>query len=333
VTAALIDRVLEASVVLSFTKVGYGLRRRLFDWRDLDDLDLTGRTVLVTGANSGLGYAAAEQLARMGASLHLLVRDRDKGEDTLRRIGAATGHDDLSFDVADLADLDSVRRFAERFLATHDRLDVLLHNAGAMFSQRRETPEGIETTFAVHVVGPFLLTAALLPALQTAAPSRVVWMSSGGMYTEKLDVDRVESPNDYRPAAAYARAKRAQVVLAEQWTQRLGGRGVRFDTLHPGWADTPGVRRSLPGFHKLTGPLLRSPEQGADTAAWLAAAPEVDDAPSGSFWLDRQPRSKHKVPLTRADDDEAGRLWAHVVARAGGDPTAVSPTASAARRG
>ncbi|MFP5308051.1 MAG: SDR family NAD(P)-dependent oxidoreductase [Actinomycetes bacterium] len=323
-----VDAAMEATVVPSFSRIGYAVRSRLYPgWQDLDTFGLTGRRVVVTGANSGLGYATAERLAGLGASVHLLVRSDEKGRDTVARIATATGSTDVTFGVADLADLASVRAFAADVVERFEHVDALVHNAGAMFSQRRETVDGIETTFQVHVVGPFLLTGLLLPALRAAPrpPARVVWVTSGGMYTEKLDVAKFESPDDYRPAVAYARAKRAQVVLTDLLGQRLDREEVVVHTMHPGWAATPGVERSLPVFNRVMGPILRSPEEGADTTVWLVAA----DAPtrvSGELWLDRAVRGPHKLPVTRSSDTEAQRLWAKVVAQAGVEPSVVRTT-------
>jgi dehydrogenase/reductase SDR family protein 12 len=316
----LVDAAMEATIVPSFSRIGYQVRQHLYpDWDPQAGLDLTGRTVLVTGANSGLGKATATGIARLGARLVMLVRSDEKADDARADIIAETGNEDIGHVVADLADLASVRDAAAQLRDQEDRLDVVVHNAGAMFSQRRETGDGIETTFQVHVVGPFLLTGLLMPLLRESAPARVIWVSSGGMYTEKLDVATVESPDDYQPARAYARAKRAQVVLTEELAGRVAPTAVSFHAMHPGWAATPGVERSLPGFNKVMGPILRDPAQGADTSIWLAASPEVADR-SGEFWLDRRPRSRHKLPVTRADEAEAERLYAKVVAQAGIDP-------------
>lgn len=312
----LIDRALEATVVLSFTNVGYAARERLWRFRDLDRIPLAGRTVLVTGANSGLGYATAERLAGMGAAVRMLVRSDAKGDDTRRRIIAATGNDDVDYGVADLADLASVRSFASDLRTANDRLDVLVHNAGAMFDERDETIDGIERTLQVHVVAPFLLTHELLDLLEGSAPSRVVTVTSGGMYAEGLEVRRLPSQRDYRPTLAYARAKRAQVVLNRLWAERTRGSGVDFQAMHPGWARTAGVARSLPGFNRVMGPLLRTPEQGADTIVWLAATDDARDAP-GSLWLDRRRRGEHKLPTTRHDPAEERALWQEVSRLAG----------------
>ncbi len=321
-----VDLALEGTVGLSFSRIGHEVRSRLDDWQDLEELPGDGRRVLVTGANSGLGYAAACLLLFAGAQVRLLVRSTDKGEDTLRRLAEDVGRDldeDASFDVADLADLASVRAFADRQVERHERLDAVIHNAGALFAERAVTQDGLERTYQIHVVAPFLLTSLLLPHLTEGPPSRVITVTSGGMYAEKLVTGRVDSPGEYRGTVAYARAKRAQVVLTREWARRLGGRGVGFHVAHPGWALTPGVESSLPGFRRLTGPVLRTPEQGADTIVWLALTePAPDD---GRLWHDRRPRLDHKVPWTRSDREEADRLWDRVSRDADIDPLAAAP--------
>ncbi len=214
---------------------------------------------------------------------------------------------------ADTGDLEAVRHVAAQLLARHPRIEVLVHNAGALEDRRAESPQGLEQTVAAQVVGPFLLTGLLRPALQAGAPARVLWVSSGGMYTEPLRVDRLELPAArYDGVTAYARAKRAQVVLAELWAQRLAGTGVVVHALHPGWADTPGVQRSLPRFRQMLGGVLRTPEEGADTLVWLAVDPGAPLETSGRFWLDRRPRPTHRLASTRRADTpgERARLWA-----------------------
>ncbi len=314
-----IDTALETTVAPSFSRVGYEVRKRLFDWQDLDELELRGKVVLVTGANSGLGLAAATEFARLGASVRALVRSDEKGKTTVARIVEATGNNDVEYGVADLADFDSVRTFAEGFRAEHDRLDVLVNNAGALLAERTTNDAGVEMTLAVHVIGPYILTRKLLPLLADSAPARVITVTSGGMYAEELDVAKLQSPKGYRGSIAYARAKRAQVVLTRLWQQKLPTRGVTFHAMHPGWADTPGVESSLPMFHTVTGPFLRTPEQGADTIVWLAAAEEPRQQP-GRLWLDRRVRPEHKLPTTRHDTAEEQRLWDEVARLAGESP-------------
>lgn len=314
-----VDTALEATVVLSFSRIGYAVRSRLGDWEPIRDLDGAGRTVVVTGANSGLGFATAQLLLSAGARVIVLVRSQAKGEDTVRRLRDAVGPvADVSYDTMDLADLDSVRAVAARLTAAEPHLDGLVHNAGAMFDERELTDDGFERTYQLHVVGPHLLTSLLLPTLRASRDGRVVTVTSGGMYTQKLVVRRLEAPRDYRPAVAYARAKRAQVALTEQWQRRLTGSGITFSVVHPGWALTPGVEASMPRFRKVAGPVLRAPTEGADGIAWLALSDAA--TPGGQLWLDRTVRSPHKGPWSRPEPGEAERLWEKVTADAGSPP-------------
>ena len=306
----LVDRLLELPVVTSFTRLGPAVRSRLGAWRPLDDYRLDGKVVVVTGATSGLGLAAAEQFARCGATVVLLGRDGSKAQRVRDDIAQRTGSESLEVEVADMGDLRQVRAAAEKIAARHARIDALVHSAGALTADRRESPQGIEATVASQVVGPFLLTRLLLPALRAAAPGRVVTVSSGGMYATGLTVDRLQMGTDYRGAEQYARAKRAQVTLNEMWAEREPVAAVVFHAMHPGWADTPGVAESLPRFRAVVGPLLRTPTEGADTIVWLVA----DDVPArstGGFWLDRARRPIHRLPSTRRSDTPARRaaLW------------------------
>ncbi len=306
----LVDWTLEASVVGSFTRIGYHARRRLFDWTPLRSLALDGRTALVTGATSGLGRAAAGLIAELGGNVCIAGRDPERTERARSDIAAAAGST-VEAELADLSSLAETAAFAARFAAEHDRLDVLVLNAGALTPGYTLTAEGNELTLATHVLSPFLLTRALRPLLEAAAPSRVIVVASGGMYTEPLDVAALDpEPAAYDGTKAYARCKRAQVVLAEEWTRELLDTGVTFNAMHPGWADTPGLRTALPGFSRAVGPLLRTPEEGADTIVWLAAAPDAAEQ-SGLFFLDRRARAKHRLRRTRRPDEarEAERLW------------------------
>jgi dehydrogenase/reductase SDR family protein 12 len=316
--ARAIDAVLEASVVGSFTRIGYEVRRRLFAWTPLERLGLDGKVAIVTGATSGLGRCAAELLANQGATVCIVGRNAERTEKARAEIAAATGAS-VEAGLADLALLADARAFAASFAERHDRLDVLVHNAGALTHRYHATPEGNEVTLATHVLSPFLLTSALRPSLEASAPSRVILVASGGAYTERLDVAALDpAPAAYDGVRAYARCKRAQVTLAEEWTRHLAGTAVTVNAMHPGWSDTPGIRTALPGFSRLLGPLLRTPEQGADTIAWLAAAPEPAGL-SGRFYLDRRPRPIHRLPKTRRPDEaqEAAKLWQLCSARTG----------------
>ncbi|MEP7204273.1 MAG: SDR family NAD(P)-dependent oxidoreductase [Ilumatobacteraceae bacterium] len=317
-----IDRIIEAPVFTSFTRLGYDVRSRLAHWTDLSSYDLTGRVVLITGATSGIGAVTAERLACCGATVVLLGRDRTKTEQVRDQLAARSGNEHLDAVVADMGDFDAVRTAAADVQRRHARLDVLIHNAGALTASRQVAPSGIELTVASQVVGPFLMTGLLLDRLRHSSPARVITMSSGGMYSAALEVDDLQMDHDYKGSQQYARAKRAQVTLNEMWAQRIPATDVVFQAMHPGWADTPGVREALPTFRKLVGPLLRSPEQGADTLGWLAADDHDPLATSGGFWLDRRVRTIHRLRSTKRSDTVARRqqLWDWCVDASGIDP-------------
>ncbi len=303
-----LDTVLDRSVLLGYTKIGHHIRRR--SWEQLQPLSLQGRTVLVTGASSGIGEAAARELAQLGASVVLLARDPARGGQALARIARRCPDGDLQLAICDISDLRDVRRLSERLLARMRRLDVLVHNASVLSDRPRRSKQGLEITFATNVVGPFLLTRLLEPLLRAAAPSRIVTVSSAGMYTERLSISALQGPPiRYRGARTYAQSKRAQVALSEMWAQRLAGVGVIAHAMHPGWVDTPGLRSSLPRFRDLMGPLLRSEIEGADTIIWLACAEEPANS-TGRFWHDRRARPTHLLPWTRETHDERARFWA-----------------------
>jgi NAD(P)-dependent dehydrogenase (short-subunit alcohol dehydrogenase family) len=260
----------------------------------------------VTGANSGIGYETALALADLGAEVVLLCRSRERGEQAAERVRQQTGNPRVSVEVVDLSDLASVRAAAARLSAAP--VDVLVHNAGALPDERIETPDGLELTLATHVVGPFLLTRLLRASLEKSPEARVVWVSSGGMYTRRL---QLEDPNwtrrDYDGVIAYAETKRAQVVLSELWAEELRGSPIAVNAMHPGWADTPAVKSSLPRFHRITRNILRTPAEGADTVVWLAACPSLRS--TGRFFFDREERRTHLLPFTRETVRDRRALW------------------------
>jgi NAD(P)-dependent dehydrogenase (short-subunit alcohol dehydrogenase family) len=229
-----------------------------------------------------------------------------------------TGNSDVSCELVDISLRRSVRGCAERLLAGGEPVHVLVHNAGVLPRERRETEEGVELTFATNVLGPHLLTRLLRERLIASAPARVLFVSSGGMYTRRLDVDDLQSRRGtYDGRVAYARTKRAEVVLAERWAAALAGTGVVVHAMHPGWADTPGIKSSLPGFQRIMRPLLRTPEQGADTIVWLAAAEEPAQV-TGRFWCDRHVRATHRLARTQETAEDRDRLWHGLDALAAG---------------
>ena len=292
--------------LLGFTNVGYHWHKRR--WKPLA-VSLRGRTAVVTGATSGLGQAAASQLAELGARVILVGRNPDKAEDTRREIVAATGNDNVAVALADLSLLADVRKLARKLLETEPRIHVLVNNAGVLLNQRTTTPEGNETALATNLLAPYLLTRMLLPRLRESAPSRIINVSSGGMYATGLALDDLQyERGTYDGSRAYARTKRALVTLTEMWAEQLKDSGVVVHAMHPGWADTPGVAGSLPAFHTITRRFLRTAGEGADTITWLAAAAEAAKV-TGMFWLDREPHTTHVFPGTDPSSQERQALW------------------------
>lgn len=311
----LIDTALDRSVALGFSRIGLAARSHLPGWpADPPPGALAGREAAVTGATSGLGVSTAIDLARLGARVHLVVRDPAKAAGVVARIQREAPKTDVVVHPCDVSDLDDVRRFTDEFAATEKRLDVLVHNAGSMPPERSESAQGHEVTMATHVLGPILMTERLRPALaqQPAGEgARVVLVTSGGMYAQPLRPDDPEYlEGDYSPTTAYARSKRAQVELLPVLIERWGRDGIGTWATHPGWADTPGVVEGLPLFHKVAGPFLRDAEGGADTTVWLAATEPAP--PPGGLWHDRRQRPTHMQRKTRTPPAATKQMWAWI---------------------
>ena len=305
-----ISKALDAAVVPGFSKIGYRVRQLIGNWQPISSFDLRGKTVVITGPTSGLGEQVARQLAVTGANLVLVARNEEKCARVIDEITPLCTGNKPVFVRAEMGDLESVRSACAAIQQQFAHLDVLIHNAGALLNTRQISPQGIEQTVASHVVGPFLMTTLLLPLMNGG---RVVTVSSGGMYTSPLPIfDNGEtlemSAVEYKGSKQYAIAKRAQVTLNEIWAQKQTA--TEFVAMHPGWADTPGVQESIPGFRRVTAPILRSAGEGADTIAWLAAVQPLPGK-SGSFWSDREIRPTHKSSRTKKSDTTSSRaaLW------------------------
>ncbi len=309
----LVDSALDRSVVLGFSTIGPAVRRRLPGWpADPVAGSMAGQVAAVTGATSGLGLATARGLAELGAKVRLVVRDEEKGRRVRDEIFAAVPGAEVVVDRCDLGDLDDVRTLAERLVGELGRLDVLVHNAGAMPAKRTESPQGHELTMSLHVLAPVLLTELLAPVLVEGA--RVVFVTSGGMYGQRLVEDDLEYERGaYSPTTAYARSKRVQVELLPLLQQRWPSLSVV--ATHPGWADTPGVQTSLPRFRRVMRPVLRDADGGAETTVWLAAT--GPQGAGGALWHDRRRRPVHLLPTTRPRAGAVDAAWAWVRAQAG----------------
>lgn len=283
---------------LSFTRLGYLIHSRHFERDDLDH-NLSGKVCLVTGGSSGIGKAAAKSLAERGAEVWILSRDKDRGLEAVDQLRDQTKNHHIELVTIDVSDLHAVQKFCDNFPRNH--VDILIHNAGTIFSTRQFTAQNLEQNFASSVVGPYLLTAGLLSRLKSSEESRVIFVSSAGMYTQKLDLGRLQGLGNtsYNDRIAYAQAKRAQVILAEMLATKLKETKVTVHSMHPGWVDTLGIRKYV----------LRTTEQGADTIVWLAVCPRASHN-SGQFWLDREPYPTHWMPNTRETSAEREMLAA-----------------------
>ena len=304
-----LDHVLDRTVLPGFSALGHAVRRRLPSWpADPAPDALVGAHVAVTGATSGLGHATARQLSELGAHVHLIVRDAGKAEAVAADLVGPS-----STWLCDLSDLDSVRRCAHEMIEAAPSLAGLVHNAGALPSERTESAQGHEITMALHVLGPVLLTERLQPLLAEQR-ARVVFVTSGGMYAQPLPVsDPDYTTGEYSGATAYARSKRTQVellgILAERWA------GLRVYAMHPGWAATPGVTQSIPTFNRLMGPILRDPDVGADTTTWLLTSDPPP--PGGGLWMDRRQRHTTILGRNAPTEEQRQRMWQWVAEAAG----------------
>lgn len=313
----LLDTLIEKTVVPSFTSIGSRVRRSLFSWPALESYQLQSKIVVLTGGTSGIGKAGAELYAKLGATLVIVGRNPVKTKDTVEWLKQSSGNQSIHCVIGDLGSRDDVVKIAQELASRFTSVDVLVHNAGALFNTRQRANNGCDLSVELMVATPFLLTGLLLPQLLRAennsGPARVLTMSSGGMYTEALTVDELQmSDTSYQGAKQYARAKRAQVILNELWAARTNQTDIVFHALHPGWVNTPGITEALPGFSKLLNPLglLRTPREGADTMVWLSADDRAANC-SGAFWHDRAIRPIDMSSTTRNSDTAELRkdLW------------------------
>lgn len=269
---------------------------------------MAGKVVLITGGTGGIGKAAATALAGMGAEVVVTGRNREKASVAVEEIRKESGGGNVSLILADLAEQAQVRRIASEFLASHDRLDVLVNNAGGVFSEREETPDGIERTFAVNHLAPFLLTHLLLDTLKGSAPSRIVTTSSQAQSFGQRGFFDLQAEKRYVGFQAYGRSKLANIMFTFELAGRLRGTGVTANCYHPGAVNTDfgaGSKGPQQLVFNLFKPFMRSPEEGADTLVYLASSPDVEGM-SGKYLSDR----KIIVPSDLAYDEAARRrLW------------------------
>jgi NAD(P)-dependent dehydrogenase (short-subunit alcohol dehydrogenase family) len=282
---------------------GSGMRRQ----------GMEGKTVVVTGANSGIGFETAVSLAAMGARVLVTARNADKGRAAVAALGERLGGDArVQLVVFDLSDLSSVRRGASEILELAPRLDVLVNNAGVVLSERAETVDGMEATFATNHLGPFLLTNLLLERIGASAPARIVNVASTAHSTARggIPFDDLQSTRHYHGMRVYGQSKLANILFTLELTRRLEGSGVTANSLHPGTVRTgygrDGDARGFLAFGiKIAGPFFLSPAKGARTSIYLASSPEVEGV-SGQYFVQCRPRQPRRWAR---DAQAARRLW------------------------
>jgi len=273
---------------------------------------MAGKVVLITGANSGIGFEASVKIASMGAHVVMVARDRRRGDDALVAVKARSGSDTVSLLLCDMASMAGVRALAQDVLARHPRLDVLVNNAGSVKTSREVTEDGLEWTFAANYLGHFLLTNLLLDRLRESAPARVVNVSSDGHRRGTIEFENLQfERGGFSTLTAYARSKLAQVLFTRELARRLEQTGVTVNALHPGavatgiWAKAaaPWYVRAPIAVAKVL--FMRTPSQGGDRIVYLATSPDVEGLTGGYYDKDRL-----TLPSTLALDQAlARRLW------------------------
>jgi len=271
---------------------------------------MQGKICMVTGANSGIGKATALELAQMGATVVMVCRDRARGEEARREITTKSRKNAVDLLQADLSSQQSIRQLVENFQHHYTHLHVLINNAGAAFpGRRRETVDGLEITFAVNYLAPFLLTNLLLDVLKASAPARIVNVSSAAHKSGSIQLDDLQAEKLYRPMRTYPQAKLAVVLFTYELARRLQGTGVTANCLHPGFVATnfaqsdggPAVRLLV----KLIGSFGTSPQEGAKTSIYLASSPEVEGV-TGQYFVKSIPRRSAAISY---DESLQRQLW------------------------
>lgn len=298
------NKLLDGSIFFSFDRSGFIRHAQEYNTEDLN-VDCNGKNYLITGANSGLGKATAIEIAQRGGTVYLLCRNEQRATNAQEEIIQKTQNQNIHVELIDMSDLHSVEAASKRLQQI--QIDVLINNAGVLPTERWESKQGYEGTFATNILGAQLLTKRLYPVLQSNPQSRIIWVTSGGMYPTRLSLSRLINPKEpFDGVQAYSQTKRAQVILNRLWAQ-YGS--VPSYCMHPGWAATPGVQQSLPKFDKMMEGRLRTSLQGADTIIWLAVSKSVQAEQSGTLWFDRRIVAENFFPWTASSEEQEQKLW------------------------
>jgi len=267
-----------------------------------------GKTCMVSGSSSGIGKATALGLAKMGGSVVIVCRNQEKGEAAMNEIIQKSGNQKVSLMIADLSSQNAIRRLANDFSINHDKLHVLVNNAGVFLAKRHLSEDGIEMTFAVNHLAPFMLTNLLLPTLKASAPSRIVNVASSAHYGATIDFDSLKGERGYSGFRAYSQSKLANILFTYELARRIEGTNAAANCLHPGVVRTNLGKNNWWTFRvalSLFAPFLLTPEKGARTSIYLATSPEVEGI-SGKYFVKKK---EAKSSRESYDENVSKRLW------------------------
>lgn len=274
--------------------------------------DMTGRVCLITGANSGIGKAATVALARMGATIVMVCRNKEKGEAAQADIKQKSGSSKVELMLADLSSQAAIRQLARDFKSKYNRLDVLLNNAGGMYSPRKTSVDGLELTFALNHLAYFLLTNLLLDELKAAGTptqmARIINVSSAAHYNGTIHFDDLQMKRHYSEWKAYTQSKLANVMFTYELSRRMQGENVTVNAVHPGIVRSGFAKGNFSFYSialRLTRPFQISPEQGAITLVYLASSPKVESI-TGEYFTDKKSIATSAISY---HDEAAGMLW------------------------
>ncbi len=267
---------------------------------------MEGKICLITGANSGIGKETAKALAKMNATVVMLCRDKERGEEAQKEIIKHSGNENVDLFLCDLSSQQAIRKFVSEFKNKYQNLHVLINNAGVMLKNRNLSVDGFEMNFAVHVLGPFLLTNLLLDTLKKSSPSRIIIVTSAAHKRAKMDFDDLQSENKkYRLFTVYGRSKLQEMLFTYELSRKLEGTKVTVNAVHPGVVATNLGRDQSKFSQWFARKFFKSPEAGAETSIYLASSPEVEGL-TGKYFIDREPRDSSEESY---NEEYAQRLW------------------------
>jgi len=274
----------------------------------MSSVNMNGKICLITGGNSGIGKATALGLAKMGATVVIVSRNKEKGETAMTDIIAKSGNKNVELIQADMSSQDSIHKLAEEFRARHEKLHLLINNAGVYLTKRSESEDGLESTFAINHLGPFLLTSLLVDILKASAPSRIVNVTSDAHKGAKIDFDDLQGEKRFSGWQAYGQSKLAMILFTHELAKKLEGTGVTVNSAHPGVARTNFAKNNgglvMLGFRFL-GIFFISPESSAKRILYVATSPDLEGVTGKYFTKMHETRSSPES----YDDDSARRLW------------------------